>query len=196
MDMINLSFGFPRYHERLRPIHLAIRRARDNGVLIFAAAGNEGGNQQVPWPAKHPDVICINAADSHGNMANFAQTDTLRRRIYTLGEDVPSCEVDAQNNTIHRSGTSFATPIAVETAAIVLGFTNNIGHLSVPADFDNLRPRLRTRSGMESVMCKTCVLQGTENRAGSSYITPRFFLYMEELSRVGIITYELRSCPE
>ncbi|KAH6974936.1 peptidase S8/S53 domain-containing protein, partial [Ilyonectria sp. MPI-CAGE-AT-0026] len=124
VDIINLSFGFPQFHERLRPILRAIRQARNNGVLLFAAAGNEGGNQGVFWPAKLPDAICINAADSYGNVAGFSPTDRAARRIYTLGEAVPSCELDVRNNneTVHRSGTSFATPIAVAIAAIVLGF--------------------------------------------------------------------------
>lgn len=112
-------------------------------------------NYGVSWPAKLPDVICVNAADNYGNMVDFAQTDTPRRRIYTLGEGVPSSERDAKSEeTIHRSGTSFATPIAVGIAVIVLGLTHNTGDLDVPAEFESLKPRLRTQSGMESVRCK------------------------------------------
>jgi hypothetical protein len=167
-------------------------------VLLFAAAGNEGGNQGVFWPAKLLDVIRINATDSYGNAAGFNPTDGARRRICTLGEAVPSCEFDKKNRNevIHRSGTSFATPIAVAIAAIVLGFIEHTGDLAVPVDFKELKPRLRTRSGMERVLCKTCVLQSEEERAGFSYITPWFFFEIEPFSRVGIITNELMNCPE
>jgi subtilisin family serine protease len=197
VDIINLSFGFPQFHERLEPIKRAIRKARDNDVLLFAAAGNDGGNQGVFWPASLPDVIGINAADSYGNAAGFSPTEGEGKRICTLGEAVPSCELDAKNNNeaVHRSGTSFATPIAVAIAAIVLGFMDGAGDLGVPEDFESLKSRLRTRSGMESVLCNTCVLQG-KKRAEFSYITPWFFLEIEESSRVGIITNELRNCPE
>ncbi|KAK3942414.1 peptidase S8/S53 domain-containing protein [Diplogelasinospora grovesii] len=204
VDIINLSFGFPSFHERLRPILEAILEARAKNVLVFAAAGNEGGNQGVFWPAKLPDVIRINAADCNGNAASFSPTDGAQRRICTLGEAVPSCEPDTNNNneTVHRSGTSFATPIAAAIAAIVLGFIDGADSLDLPEDFKGsegfkgLKRRLRTRSGMESVLCKTCVLQGEEKRAGFSYIAPWFFLEIEESSRVGIITNELRHCPE
>jgi hypothetical protein len=198
VDIINLSFGFPAFQPRLQPIMDALLEARKKKVLLFAAAGNEGGNEGTLWPAKLLDVICINAADSFGNTACFSPTDGAQRRICTLGEAVPSCERDANNNNemVYRSGTSFATPIAVAIAAIVLGFMDGVGDQGVPKDFEQLKPRLRTRSGMESVLCKTCVLQGEEKRAGNSYITPWFFLEIEESSRVGIITNELRTCPE
>ncbi|KAF4633983.1 hypothetical protein G7Y89_g4133 [Cudoniella acicularis] len=194
VDIINLSFGFPQFHQRLRPILLALLEARAKNVLVFAAAGNEGGNQGVFWPAKLPEVIRINAADSYGNAAGFSPTDGAGRRICTLGEAVPSCKLDVKNEAVHRSGTSFATPIAVAIAAIVLGFMDGAGDMGAPEDFEQLKPLLRTRSGMESVLCKTCVLQGENKRAGFSYITPWFFLQIEESSRVGIITNELRNC--
>jgi hypothetical protein len=198
VDIINLSFGFPAFHPRLQPIKDALLEARHNNVLLFAAAGNEGGNEGIFWPAKLFDVICIDAADSFGNPACFNPVDGAHRRIYTLGEAVPSCERDKNNNNemVYRSGTSFATPIAVAIAAIVLGFMDGVGDQDVPKDFEQLKPRLRTRSGMESILCKTCVLQGGVKRAGNSYITPWFFLEIEESSRVGIITNELRTCPE
>jgi hypothetical protein len=167
-------------------------------VVVFAAAGNEGGNEDVFWPAKlyeTGDVIRVNASDSYGNPSGFNPTAGSGHRICTLGEAVPSCDKDAQKQTIHRSGTSFATPIAVAIAAILLGFMDNADELAVPEDFEARKRRLRTRSGMEKVLCKTCVLQGGEQRAGFSYITPWFFLEIEEQSRVGIITNELRSMP-
>ncbi|KAF2797775.1 subtilisin-like protein [Melanomma pulvis-pyrius CBS 109.77] len=199
VDIIHLSFGFPQFHERLRPILTAIRAARENNVLVFAAAGNEGGNKGVFWPAKlyeTGDVICVNASDSDGNASGFNPTTAAGTRICTLGEAVPSCERDHQEKTIHRSGTSFATPIAVSIAALVLGFVDNVLARDVPEDFAMLKQRLHTRSGMEKILHNTCVLSEGKRRAGFSYITPWFFLGIEERSRVHIIANELRSIPE
>ena len=102
---------------------------------------------------------------------------------------------------IHRSGTSFATPLVVATAAIVLGFIDSaeaaLGeHGALPEDFVALRPRLRTLSGMERALQRTCAEDGKEPRLGFIYVAPWFFLEMDELSRIGIITNELRRCPE
>ncbi|KAH8896859.1 subtilisin-like protein [Thozetella sp. PMI_491] len=202
VDMINLSFGFPRYSNELQPIREAIRFARANGVLIFAAAGNDGGNQRTFWPAILDDVIDIHATDSNGKASTFTPADG-DRHICTLGEALPSCEEHPDNaeQNVHRSGTSFSVPIAVATAAIVLGFMDHAAELSAeerggPDDSEALRPRLRTRTGMENVLRKTCVLQGATNNAGFSYIAPWFFLGIEESSRVGIIRNELWNSAE
>lgn len=201
VDIINLSFGFPRFHEKLRPILDAIREARQNNVLIFAAAGNEGGNQGIFWPAKlHEtgDVVCINASDSDGDASSFNPTTGSSNRICTLGEALPSCEKDAQNNTMHRSVTSFATPIAVAIASIVLGVAGNVDIKAedAPPNFEWLRGRLKTKSGMERILHEMCVEQEQERRAGYSYITPWFFLGVGERSRVHVMANELRGIPE
>jgi hypothetical protein len=200
VDVINLSFGFPSFDSRLQPIRSAIDTARQNKVLVFAASGNDGGNQPCAWPAKLHEVdkvISISASDSDGNASGFNPTSSPDR-ICTLGEAVPSCVAD-----VSRSGTSFSTPIAAAIAAIVLGFVDNAanyeddaGTLALPSDFETLKLRLRTRLGMEKVLCETCVEQGTKRRAGFAYITPWYFLGMDARSRIGIITNVLRNVPE
>lgn len=101
---------------------------------------------------------------------------------------------------IHRSGTSFATPLVVATAALVLGFMDSaeaaLDKGALPKDFAALRPRLRTLSGMERVLGRMCVEEGKDLKSGFLYVAPWFFLEMEELSRVGIITNTLRKSPE
>ncbi|KAF1950406.1 subtilisin-like protein [Byssothecium circinans] len=199
VDIINLSFGFPKYDKRLKPIREAVQYARAKNVLIFAAAGNEGGNHGMFWPAKlHEvgDVISIHASDSDGNASSFNPTPGLGGPICTLGEAVPSCELDERNLAVHRSSTSFATPIAVAIAAIVLGFVGNVGMEGVPEDFESLKERLRTKAGMERVLRTTCVLADEKRRAKFSYITPWFLLDIEECSRIHIIANELRGIPE
>ena len=41
----------------MRPIKHALMEARKNNVLLFAATGNEGGNQAAFWPSTLLDVI-------------------------------------------------------------------------------------------------------------------------------------------
>ena len=144
-------------------------------------------------------MIRINASDSNGNASGFNPNGGEGRRICTLGEGVPSCLKSEKNETVSCSGTSFATPIAVAIAATVLGFMDAIrydGSINLPDDFDDLLPRLRTRSGMEKVLCETCVLQSSPKRASFHYITPWYFLEIEKQSRVGIVLNILRGIPE
>ena len=203
VDIINLSFGFPQYIEKLRPILDAIRAARDKNVLVFAAAGNEGGNQGIFWPAKlHQvgDVICVNSSDSEGNASGFNPTIGTGNRICTLGEAVPSCEIDGQQQVVYRSGTSFSTPIAVAIGAIVLGFVDSAYAQyepdELPDDFATLKRKLHTKSGMERILHNLCVLPDEKRRSGFSYITPWFFLEIQDRSRAHIVANELRSIPE
>ncbi|KAF7940690.1 uncharacterized protein EAE97_006876 [Botrytis byssoidea] len=206
VDIINLSFGFPRYHAALKPILTAIRNARSNGVLVFAAAGNDGRNQGVFWPAAlHDigDVIRINSSNGNEKPSDFNPDPGTGRRICTLGEGVPSCQLyeDPPSRTIHRSGTSFATPIAAAIAAIVLAFVNSFGAEREEFEgFDDLVSRLRTPVGVERVLCQACVLDSTysapSNGLKSSYITPWFFLARERKITILKILETLGQVPE
>lgn len=90
--------------------------------------------------------------------------------------------------------------MAVATAAIVLGFLEDnatIEGLSKPADFDSIKSRILTKSGMEQVLCKMCVDQKEGMRAiGPSYITPWYFLQIDPSCRLGMILNLLRHTPE
>ncbi|KAK4560466.1 hypothetical protein LTR86_005662 [Recurvomyces mirabilis] len=197
VDIINLSFGFATYKTpELRAIWSAIRYARDNGVLIFAAAGNEGANDGVAWPAKLPDVVCVSATDSYGRPAGFSSGEG--HRVCTMGVSTPTCRTDDKQEIIHRSGTSFSTPVAVAIAATVLAFMEGLGNeqgLLVPQDCEDLKSRLWTKTGMERVLCRTCVPSESSGHR-LSYITHVPFLTMSAFCRLGIILNELRSVPE
>lgn len=201
VDIINLSFGFHRYQEKLSSIGAAIRSARNNGVVIFAAAGNDGGNHGVFWPAAlhvGGDVIRINATDGDGDASGSnPDAEAAWDCISTLGEGVPSCQPDSSKpeEVVHRSGTSFATPIAAAIAAIVLGFADSVDW-SEYSDAPELLPRLRTALGMGKVLCETCVRRSGSKRSGFSYITPWYFLKVEEKIRISYILRALEDVPE
>jgi len=179
----------------------SIRTARKNGVVIFAAAGNEGGNRDVFWPAalySSGDVICISSSNDFGVQSGFNPEVEHGRRICTLGEGVPSCQPDLSSSlqVVHRSGTSFATPIAAAIAAIVLAVMDKADYGGFEEDKERLLPRLRTARGMESVLCKTCVARSGSNSSGFSYIAPWFFVDVEDKILVPKILDILGSIPE
>ncbi|KAI5918061.1 hypothetical protein F4810DRAFT_715850 [Camillea tinctor] len=159
-------------------------RGTEEPRAAVAAAGNNGGNDGVSWPAGLVDVIPIFSTDGYGNASTFSPEDRTRRCIATLGEGVPSCDWDAKSNElIYRNGTSFATPIAVAIAAIILGFINDTSDLDGPEDIEQLKKKLRTRSGMEDLMCYMHTLQTKSNVGDFYYITPWRFLEIEESTR-------------
>src|SRR5271168_3813505 len=69
------------------------------------------------YPAREANIICIQACDGLGNRADFNPRVPNGNSFMTLGVSVPS------QNTF-KSGTSFATPLAVAMVANALEFTN------------------------------------------------------------------------
>ena len=58
VDIIVMSFDFGEEQKSLRD---AIKSAANNGVIMFAAASNDGKNRpdRVAWPARDMNVICV-----------------------------------------------------------------------------------------------------------------------------------------
>lgn len=201
-DIINLSFGFPTQKERYKPIREALYKARQNNVLIFAAAGNSGGNAPVAWPASMTNyVLRIDSSDGKGNPSTFSAGGGLGRKICTLGEGVPSCELKTGSKTeyIYRSGTSFATPVAAATASIILAWSETelaSAHYEMPSDTSELMRRLRTKAGMEEILCQMCMAEPNTRRHGYYYITPWYFLLIPNQERMHVMLNHLRRVPE
>jgi serine protease len=75
-QVINLSLGGPQY---AKVIHVAAEKARDAGVLVVAAAGNDG-KLGVSWPGALREVIGVSAIGPDGFLAPYSN--------YGLGVDV------------------------------------------------------------------------------------------------------------
>ena len=71
VDVINLSFGLER-KSRSKMLHDALKYAKDGGVIVIAAAGNDGlGDKR--YPAADKDVLAVGAQDRLGEqLASFA----------------------------------------------------------------------------------------------------------------------------
>lgn len=165
-----MSFGF---EHSVESIDEAIRLADSNNVIMLAAASNQGGNSNIAWPARLPQVLCIYATDSYGNRCDFTPTEATRGDNFAvLGQAVKSCWPPhlGQGGEVRKSGTSTATPIAAGIAAIVLDFVKSaLSRWDRQLSKEDVRTfrKLMSSAGMSSVFRKM-----KRTRAGYDYIVP------------------------
>ncbi len=120
--VVNMSLGSPEGNESF---HEAIKRAYNAGVVLVAAAGNEGGvGDTVGYPARYPETIAVSAIDVESKMPGFASRGP---DVDVLAPGVKILSTWPGNQYRELNGTSMATPHVAGIAAMVLathkGFT-------------------------------------------------------------------------
>jgi hypothetical protein len=169
-----MSFGFPERVEGYAKLENAIRSAYISSVLLFAAASNGGANLDRAYPARHQEVICIHSTDANGNRSKFSPTAiTTDDNFATIGEAVESawpmhlCNRETNKTFVaHKSGTSFATPVAAGIGAFLLQYSRL--HLS-----EEEAKMLKRSSGMKAVLRRISKKrEGSKERDDYDYIAP------------------------
>ncbi|MEH6669858.1 S8 family serine peptidase [Halopseudomonas sp.] len=118
--LVNISLSGSRTNSVLNRI---LELGSHQGLLIFAAAGNDKLQNDVAFPAGHPAVIAITAIDAANRVYSFAnQGDYLD--FSAPGVDIWTASPGEDGQ--YRSGTSFATPYAVAVAALYLRLNPNM----------------------------------------------------------------------
>lgn len=163
---------------------------RDQQILFFAAAANEGGNRPEMFPANHPQVISIRGTDDKGWLQRFSppKSYTGLNCFMTLGQDVPGAGLSRNGGIeVFKSGTSVSTPIAAGIAAMMLSYAR-----LYPEDMKDFlgdggrswRPMLSTVSGMHRMFAK----MSTEMMDGWYYLSADQFLKLStHKARIGFL---------
>lgn len=162
VDIITMSFGF---RNQIAIIHKAIKYAFLKDVIMFAAASNDGGNEDVAFPARiYEMVIGINSTNTWGDKSSFTSNTLPRSENFSiLGEAVESSWPKhlGQGSRQWRSGTSYATPIAAGTAATMLFYAR------VKLQKPDIVTEMGTCAGMRKLL-----LSMAEMRDGYNHLRP------------------------
>ncbi|SFB25373.1 MULTISPECIES: S8 family peptidase [unclassified Bacillus (in: firmicutes)] len=103
MDIINMSLGL---YEPVFALEDAVNRAYSQGIIVVAAAGNDGGVNTVNYPAKYKSVISVSALDQKDIIADFSSTGR-EVEISAPGDRIYSSYL---GGFAYLSGTSMAAP--------------------------------------------------------------------------------------
>lgn len=146
-----------------KQIKLAIDEAIYQRVVCFAAASNYGGNSARAYPAARRQVIGVHACDGLGNSTGIGaiNPNPMHKKLNfsTLGIAVKS---KWKGESVWKTGTSFATPIAAALAANLLQFSKYC------SDHNNEENRrLWSPEGISNIFESLSVL-----RDGYDYVMP------------------------
>lgn len=148
-DLVSVSAGDSA--QPVDAIRNAVERAWENGALCFFAAGNKGGPPL--YPARYDRCLAVAAlgktgfapASSAESLQDFQASVSVGSGFYLWGDSANGPGVDfvaAGSNVIWSDsgraaravfGTSFACPIAVGLAAVILG-QSQAQYASMPRD--------------------------------------------------------------
>jgi PKD repeat protein len=114
-DIISMSIG----GANANVLQNAVNYAFNKGVILVAAAGNDGGNNSIDYPGAYPNVIAVAALDSNKNRASYSDGGP-QLDISAPGSSVVSTYNGSTSSYASLSGTSMATPGVAGALALAL----------------------------------------------------------------------------
>ena len=114
-DVQNMSLGADSGSD---VIHDAVQYAADEGVVMVAAAGNDGEcTDCVGFPAAYEEVIAVSATDENDDLADFSSTGP---EVDIAAPGVDTLSTVPRDDYAEFSGTSMASPHVAGGAAQVI----------------------------------------------------------------------------
>lgn len=121
MQIVNLSLGTPQASTALKK---AVEACLQEGMLLVAAAGNEGSEGKVLYPARYPGVISVTATTQQDTLADFSSRGP-EVTVTAPGHEILSTYPGGRYRAM--SGTSMAAPHVSGVLALILGSNSNLG---------------------------------------------------------------------
>lgn len=112
--IITMSFGTT---SRVNALADAVAYAWNHGVILVAAAGNDGSDNTVHYPAAYSQVIAVSAVDANKNLASYSSTGA-EVEAAAPGSNIDSTVSSGGYGLM--SGTSMATPYVAGALAVAL----------------------------------------------------------------------------
>lgn len=139
-DVISMSIGSGPVNvppSQFDPsLQAALKKAQDAGIVILAAAGNEGpGANTTGYPARFPECVSVAACNRDAVISNFSSrgADVF---VTSPGEDILGGLPNGKY--AEWDGTSMATPKVGGVAGLYVAHCRKIGKRPSNADFKEL----------------------------------------------------------
>lgn len=129
MDVINMSLGGSSGSTALQD---ACNAAYNAGILLVAAAGNEGtsygSSECIGYPARYSSVMAVGSITSSNIRSSFSSTGSTLE-IMAPGSSIYSTTYNGGYGTM--SGTSMACPHVAGVAALVWGADQSLSNVQL-----------------------------------------------------------------
>lgn len=123
----NMSLGGPGWGDPDGAVDLSVQNLVDAGVVVVAAAGNQGADACLMTPARAPAAITVAATAGDDGRAWYSNHGSCVD-LFAPGSGITSAWHTATNATWVLDGTSMAAPHVAGAAALYLGAPGNALH--------------------------------------------------------------------
>lgn len=113
VKVVNLSLTGPAN----AVLERSVKAATDGGMILVAAAGNDGPNAKPVYPAAYADVIAVTAVDKGGNPYRRAVRGDY---IDLAAPGVGVWTVASVSGARQKTGTSFAAPFVTAAVSMLI----------------------------------------------------------------------------
>ncbi|MEX0699416.1 MAG: S8 family serine peptidase [Acidimicrobiia bacterium] len=205
-DIISLSFGGLTPREESSPLADAIEYARQNNVLVVAAAGNAGldiddlGDQTIsPAGYPHANILSVAATSDTDSLASFSNYGTTSVDIAAPGVDILTTGGAGLAEYMYGTGTSFSAPLVSGIAALLLSHDSGIGYQELIARVEGFADR---PSSLTSFVEKGRINAGTTmtmrfiDTSGSLFVNAIDWLAQESITEGCNPPFNHMYCPE